>query len=66
MQRFHQLDDKLPAFQRHGSIDIECNVIMLCMMHYITNITKLNMAAIYFDKLQNPKIYYHISDSSSL
>ena len=53
MQRFHQLNDKLPACQRHGSIDTESNLIMLCMMHYITDITKPNMPAIYFDELQN-------------
>ena len=41
MQRFPQLEDKLPACQRNGKIDIESNVIMLCMMHYITNMYKI-------------------------
>ena len=46
---------KLPICQRHGSIDIKSNVIMFCMMHYITNITKPNIPTIYFEKFQNTK-----------
>ena len=49
-----KLNDKLPTCQSHGR-----------MMHYITNSTKPNMAVIYFDKLQNMKLYYNMSDSSS-
>ena len=36
---------KYPTCQRHGSIPIKSNVIMLYMMHYITNINKASMPA---------------------
>ena len=34
-----------PACQRHGIIPIGINVIILYMMHYITNINKSNIAS---------------------
>ena len=33
-----------PACQRHGISPIGINIIMLYMMHYITNINKSNIA----------------------